>query len=522
MNLIKDKFVPVIQFDGKNSEMSLMDTLLNSHEINCVHSADSPLITAGILRTLTALVNRITDLKNEKEWHKAFDNGKFSPKLIKQYFEKYEDRFELYGKNAFLQSDLVEKLVKQKKKDNGKSVHWLAYLQAGNWPFLIHHNEELPMKLSDAEIARWLIARQNFSPSEGLDGVTFNYFSPVCDINNGTTFFITGKNLFETLMFNLYIKFSDEKWNNPNDIASWEMEKILNPVKTPIPVRGMSHILSWLTRYIKIQKDGTLKCIGGWRCGTENDPNGIYLTNKKGERKAIKAEQYKTWVNIFQLYNKNKTKNEGLVWAVNELGEYFQRDMKVSVYYLTMNYKKQKLVNWGESTLHWNKSIATKLSKLPEEDKEVFIEHFKQSIDISRTIFNAINRAILTLQKLSDNEIGKKKRENPPLYYLDNEYWFFAEQTFWEIIFAAVKTSDPIEFIDNNLTEEGEWGIKLVNFARNLIYKHLSSVITEPVKIYGPMGVLHTFETFKFRGKKTSKTSDDEISEDEEDNSGNE
>ena len=92
MNLIKDKFVPVIQFDGKNSEMSLMDTLLNSHEINCVHSADSPLITAGILRTLTALVNRITDLKNEKEWHKAFDNGKFSPKLIKQYFEKYEGK----------------------------------------------------------------------------------------------------------------------------------------------------------------------------------------------------------------------------------------------------------------------------------------------------------------------------------------------------------------------------------------------------------------------------------------------
>ncbi len=537
MNLVKDQFVPVIQ-DGKVIETSLMDTILNAHEIDRVHSSDSPLITAGMLRILAAVINRITNFKDESEWQKTFDEGQFSPKLVKKYFKQYENRFELYGPNAFLQNDSIEKWVKksrdkkpkkvektkpEKEKDDSKAAHWLAYLQESNWPFLVHHNEECPMKLSDAELARWLIARQTFSPSEGRDGVTFNYYSPVCDINNGVTFFIMGDNLFETLMFNLYVKFSPtSNWNSPEDIASWEIEKHSEPTKFAVPVKGMSHILSWLTRYIKLQENGTIQCIGGWSCGATSDPNGLYLTNKKGERKSVRAEPYRMWPSIVQLYNNNKTTVD-LVWAIHKLREKVSRDFSIFTYYLAMNFKKQKLVNWGESTLVWNKTIADRLAKFSEEDREAFIDRLGQSIDISRTIFNAANSAVLTLQKLDAEEKNKPRKKDKamkvPLAHLANEYWSFAEQTFWEIIAAATKATDPVEFIDNNLTREGEWGVKLIAFAKKIINKYLEGIIIDPSRIYGPLGVWHTFEMFKFGRKKTSKNEGESDESDESDES---
>ena len=542
MNLVKDQFVPAFQ-SGKVIETSLMEAILNAHKIDRIHSADSPLITAGLLRILVAAINRITNFKDESEWQKVFDAGQFPPNLVKKYFKQYEDRFELYGPNAFLQNDSVEKWVKksrdkkpkkvkgdkpEKKKDDSKAAHWLAYLQESNWPFLVHHNEKFPMKLSDAELARWIIARQTFSPSEGLDGVSFNYYSPACDINNGVTFFIMGNNLFETLMFNLYIKFSPtSNWNSPDDVASWEMEKYPEPTKTKIQAKGMSHILSWMTRYIKLQENGRLQCIGGWSCGATSDPNGLYFTNKKGERKSVRAEPYRMWPSIVQLYNNNKTTGD-LVWAIHELRKVVSRDFPISVYYLAMNFKKQKLANWGESTLLWNKTIADQLSNFSEEDKEAFISRLGQSIDISRTIFNAANSAVLTLQKLDVEEKNKPKKKNKamkiPLSHFANEYWSFAEQTFWGIMYAAVRATDPVEFIDNNLTKEGEWGVKLIAFARSIINKYMEGVVTDPSRIYGPLGVWHTFETFKFGRKKTSKKGDSNESDgsDSEDNGSDE
>lgn len=250
-NLITEEWIPCILSDGEMKDLNLKDTLIQSHVLREV-SDQSPLITAGLHRLLLAILHRNFGPKNQKEWKKLREKGKFDEQILTKYFTKWGHRFDLFDEDRpFYQTP---GFTVSKKTSIAKIAQELS---SGNNPALFDHSrDERPTSMQPSEAVRYLIGSQAYDVRFGNSSTIRFRNSPMV---SGAMILIKGKTLFDTLILNL-IRY-DPKENEPvpasDDKPSWEREY---PDKggTARPADGYLDYLTWQSRAIRMlpEKNG--------------------------------------------------------------------------------------------------------------------------------------------------------------------------------------------------------------------------------------------------------------------------
>ncbi|MBM6764016.1 type I-E CRISPR-associated protein Cse1/CasA [Ligilactobacillus agilis] len=267
-NLVTNPWIKVVDSrSNKEKLVSMADLFKNAQNYRDsageMHVQDLAILRAPLLAILTTVFSRFdaegeaydwlnvdeetwtasladdeVDIDDVQEvlletWENIYQDGKFPDKVV-EYLDKYKDGFNLFGENAFYQvsSDVYDRMVPAKNKlstGTGKvAVRQINRLisESGNSPAIFSPKSSLGKdEITLPEFVRWLITYQNFAEvggnvpkikgaGSGDSGWLYN-IDPVI---------VKGKNLFETLMFNLVLSPEDKKEILQHPY--WEADKI--------------------------------------------------------------------------------------------------------------------------------------------------------------------------------------------------------------------------------------------------------------------------------------------------------
>lgn len=267
-NLVTNPWIKVVDSQSNKTKLvSMADLFKNAQNYRDLagemHTQDLAILRAPLLAILTTVFSRFdaageaydwlnvdeetwtasladdeVDIDDVQEvlletWENIYQDGKFPDKVV-EYLDKYKDGFNLFGENAFYQvsSDVYDRMVPAKNKlstGTGKvAVRQINRLisESGNSPAIFSPKSSLGKdEITLPEFVRWLITYQNFAEvggnvpkikdaGAGDSGWLYN-IDPVI---------VKGKNLFETLMFNLVLSPEDKKEILQHPY--WEADKI--------------------------------------------------------------------------------------------------------------------------------------------------------------------------------------------------------------------------------------------------------------------------------------------------------
>ena len=265
-DLLTEPWIPVSEKEtGEPRMVGIRELLTDAHrfgEIQC----KSPLEMTAILRTALAILGQACRPADRDEWGEMWEAKQFPAHKLNAYFAKYVDRFDLFDEDRpFMQ------IGKMSMVKAGPLAQLSTEDAVGNTPTLFDHtNDDNPPAFSPAEAARKLLAAQSFALGFGkaaeavVDGVPFPrpYLADgIC--LRGVTLFLSGENLFQTLMLNLV---SGE--NVAGDVPFWQVEKplevldqVIRNEKTRRLAKGPSERYAWPSRMVRLisEDDGTVK-----------------------------------------------------------------------------------------------------------------------------------------------------------------------------------------------------------------------------------------------------------------------
>ncbi|MBU2102802.1 MAG: type I-E CRISPR-associated protein Cse1/CasA [Candidatus Omnitrophota bacterium] len=254
MNLVTEKWVPVVRMDGKPDFASLMQIFAEGDTF--ADLSVRPHERVALMRLLICIVQAALDgPKGKDEWKTAPDK---LPAASKKYLEQWKGSFELFDKDKpFLQivglsvkekraKSNVKTKIKNKVKVTGKvdSPDLLTpiskldiALATGNKSTLFDHYAGIDSEriLDEKQIAIGLITYQNFSAS-GRIGIVI--WDRVESPGKGASFpapgidklmlhtFLRGKNILHTIALNLLTKDIAARHYGKSDVWGrpvWEM-----------------------------------------------------------------------------------------------------------------------------------------------------------------------------------------------------------------------------------------------------------------------------------------------------------
>lgn len=181
MNLVTDKWIPVIGIDGKPDYASLMEVFTAGEKY--ADLSVRPHERVALMRLLICIAQAALDgPKNDKEWQEA---SKKLPEAAKAYLEKGQGSFNLFdSRKLFLQIADLELIPKKKKEgkkkpkteevDEESSLTPLSKMEfalaTGNNSTLFDHeaNSGNERQFPPRQIALMLLTFQCFSPGGGL------------------------------------------------------------------------------------------------------------------------------------------------------------------------------------------------------------------------------------------------------------------------------------------------------------------------------------------------------------------
>ena len=248
-NLVEQKWIPCVHFDGRVEEFNLREALTQAHTLRGIQG-DSPLETAALYRLLLAVLHSaLRGPRNRTEWGDLWAKAHWEPELVKAYLGIWGDRFDLFHpQKPFYQ------MADERAKP--KSVITLAMdMASGNNASLFdHHTEDGGVSLTPAKAIRTLIVAHTFGLA-GLckPGITFTD----APWGRGIIFFVESADLFKTLALNL-LSYPDEQRNNMasscTDQPAWEKDDPYQPVRQ-IP-EGYLDYLTWQNRRVLFIPEG--------------------------------------------------------------------------------------------------------------------------------------------------------------------------------------------------------------------------------------------------------------------------
>ena len=271
-NLLDEPWIRVMDSDCQIKEVSLEDALLNAHEYKAL-KGEMPTQDIVILRLMLAVVHTVfsrVDIDGDESeledaddavdmWKSLWNNKKLPEKPVKEYLEKWHDRFWLFhperpfGQMAGLTYGTeygAPKLNGEISESNHKIRVFSPYYG------------ETKQSLTFSETARWLLTLNSFDDSaikpskEGKEKAGSKLPpSGVGWLGKLGLVYLNGSNLFETIMLNLVLI------NNDNiecdEQPMWEID---NPVKEerreiPYPT-NLAQLYTLQSRHIMLNRCG--------------------------------------------------------------------------------------------------------------------------------------------------------------------------------------------------------------------------------------------------------------------------
>jgi CRISPR system Cascade subunit CasA len=243
-NLLDSAWIPILKSDGLNAEVGIKDALLHAHEYRQV-SANLPHSHTAIYRLLLAVLHRVFGPSSLDEWKSLYNQQRFKPELLEDYFDQWHDRFDLFSPDhPFYQNRHPQVQV--------KSINTLLFLTSGGdvTTLFDHSMDDHPVRLTAAQAGLALITAQSFGLG-GLANPQLNLFYTDAPCARGINIFILGKNLFETLLLNLVVYDQHSPIEQRGaDLPAWEVDDPYLPARS-IP-NGYLDFLTWQNRKIML------------------------------------------------------------------------------------------------------------------------------------------------------------------------------------------------------------------------------------------------------------------------------
>ncbi|MGE5560671.1 MAG: type I-E CRISPR-associated protein Cse1/CasA [Chloroflexota bacterium] len=241
-SLVDEPWLPCLTKDGRPTDVSLRDAILNSHDLRELFDP-SPLVTVALHRLLLALVRRIYGLHSDGDWLSVWSGGRFDPGPANRYFAEHAGDFDLFhATRPFMQ-------VPPARDVKSHPVSWLMHeASSGNNPTLFDHSvDAAPRALTPAQTARYLLALHAAALGGGVSE-PFNF----CDapLARDCAALVYGETLFSTLLLN----------SPPLPPAAagepvWEWDRVPAPERGGTPVSGELALLTWPARRISLMRD---------------------------------------------------------------------------------------------------------------------------------------------------------------------------------------------------------------------------------------------------------------------------
>lgn len=265
-NLLDEPWIRVMKPDCSVAEVSLTDALLHAHEYEDL-AGELPTQDIAVLRVLLAVLHTVfsrvdpegnpepLDEENALDrWSALWNAKKFPEKPICDYLKQWHERFWLFHpERPFFQvPDLSIGTVFKASKLNG------TILESENKIRMFSSRlGRLKETLTYAEGARWLINLNAYDDNSGKP-VPRGANLPSCGVGwLGQLGLIVaqGKNLFETLMFNLtFLQSVGKKWGENKPI--WECGEVRKEQRKEISIpNNLAELYTLQSRRILLKRD---------------------------------------------------------------------------------------------------------------------------------------------------------------------------------------------------------------------------------------------------------------------------
>ncbi|MDL1901996.1 type I-E CRISPR-associated protein Cse1/CasA [Anaerolineae bacterium CFX9] len=246
-NLIDQPWIPCVTHEGELAELSLRDLFQAAPRLRAIH-CETPLMNASIMPVLLAILHRVFGPGNVRQWEQLWTEGHFSSDALDAYFEQWYERFDLFHpRRPFYQT--------RDSRCQNKSILDLAVVQSEGDILFNHQTPDTKPYFTPNEAARALLVAHYFRSGGGRSGDKTPYFVDSI-FKSGVIFFAQGKNLFETLMFNL-MPYPSESFSGfrqlPDDKPVWEKDEPGHPQIAQmhvLPPKGYLDYLTWETNHI--------------------------------------------------------------------------------------------------------------------------------------------------------------------------------------------------------------------------------------------------------------------------------
>ena len=264
-NLVEEPWIPGTSLEGTAVELGLREALVRAHELAGV-AGDSPPETAALHRLLLAVVHRCagedggTGPQDIDQWEGLWKRERLDARTIESYLARWRHRFDLFDdQRPFFQTAAAA-------VDPSKSVSIAKLLfQSDNNPTLFDHRATVdPPRVPPAQAARLVVAYQAFDTAGLITGTGDEKMAKASPLLQCAVTLVRGRNLFETLMLNLY-RYSPsdgEPWDfaAAKDCPAWERDDEIRPEdRAP---DGYLDLLTWQSRRIRLgpqeETDGRL------------------------------------------------------------------------------------------------------------------------------------------------------------------------------------------------------------------------------------------------------------------------
>lgn len=401
-NLIDESWIRVMDNDCNIIEVSLRDVIVNAHKYKALRG-ELPTQDVAVMRIILAVLHTVISRYNEygdknaleddedealERWKAWWDNGKFPERAIAEYLNEWHERFWLFhperpffqvaGLNIGTDYD-SPKLNGEISESSNKVRLFSSY--SGNQKYFMSYSQS----------ARWLLYLNAYDdtsskPSkEGKAKAGGNLPSPGAGwLGKLGLIYLTGQNLFETLMLNLVM--INEGKVQYNQQPLWERQNVFDSERVQITIPdNLAELYTLQSRRIllnrKENKVLSYKLLGGDFFDKENaffEPMTVWRVPKNNKNKVepITPKRHDSskqmWREFSVIYNDERTEDKN---------------------------KRSGVVNWycnylyGESCISDRYEMTTTITSVEYGDKDFFVKNiFSDSLTMHSALLSELGR----------------------------------------------------------------------------------------------------------------------------------
>lgn len=291
LNLVRDPWIPVTYVNGERREVSLLQLFEDANAIRTV-SDDVPQVLMALIRLFLAILYRAYNVGDDgvpmsepdlcEGWVITWSDRCFDMELIRDYLERYANRFDIFGDTPFYQVPGLTYESKDKEYDP-ISEAMPDVPKPEKFLFCLKERDVLARGVGLPEAARLLLLMQAYDIAGIKTPVVGNTHT-----NKGKVYaprgvpatgwlgliggvFLEGTTLFETLMLN-WVPYDPARGRaflgDENDLPPWELPPSDADYREKEPAGPVS-LYTWQSRRIRLVRDdagdrvvGVISCYG--------------------------------------------------------------------------------------------------------------------------------------------------------------------------------------------------------------------------------------------------------------------